>query len=268
MLLLDKQYFIIRKGDFATNGNTKIIYCFFSSMLCVDDYINRNSSDCFNILIGSTIIWSFVEFCLHISKTRDIKPMQLSLYSKQIQLPQFIGIILQGFQEGGFITTLGLYYGDRIHQTYYQIHMHIFILMVIANLFFKSNIIKSSKRQINTKGSLGFIGIVTLYNMQKIYYYPSHNTRQAYMFAVMVYICSFWTFFAWVFKFRQVEVYTKKYIENIENNKNIEDNEYPYNVLQPYNNHGTRLETFSVLAYDVIFEIGIAYLTFYNLFIV
>jgi len=262
MSLLDTQYYIVRKGDFATNGNTKIIYCIFSLLLCVDDYIKRNSTDCFIILTGSTTIWSFIELYLHISKTRNIKPMQVTICSKQIQLPQSMGIILQGFQEGGFITTLGLYYGDRIHQTYYLIHMHIFIFIMVGHLCFKTNITKSSKRLINTKGSVGCICIATLYNMQQTYYNPSHNTRQAYMFAVMVYICSFWTSFAWYFKFRQVEVYNTKYIDS------IVDKQYPFNVFQTNNNNlGTRLETFSILAYDVIFEIGVAYLTFYNLFI-
>jgi hypothetical protein len=192
--------------------------------------------------------------------------MQLSLFSNKIQLPQFVGITLQGFQEGGFITTLGLYYGDRIHQTYYIIHMHIFILMVIINICIKTNTILSSKRQINTKGSLLFIGSLTLFNIQKMYFHPNHITRQLNMFAVMVYICSFWTFFAWFFNFRQVEVSTTKYIEDIED---IEDNEYPYNVIQKYNNkHGTNLETFCVLTYDVVFEIGVAYVFFYNLFLV
>ena len=86
MSLLDTQYYIIRKGDFATNGNTKISYCIFALLLCIDDYINRSSTDCFILLFGSTTIWSLVELCLHISKTRNIKPMLVSIYYKQIQL--------------------------------------------------------------------------------------------------------------------------------------------------------------------------------------
>ena len=82
------------------------------------------------------------------------------------------------------------------------------------------------------------------------------------MFATMIYICSFWTFFAWLFKFRQVEIHTK--------NKNlIDDNEYPYNMDQKsIIQKGTHMESFYVLAYDVIFEIGFAYVLFYNLFFV
>ena len=263
MLLFDKQYYIIRKGDFATNGNTKIIYCIFSSVLCVDDYINRNSYDCLFILGGSTLIWSCIELYLHLSKTRVIKPMNISFNNNLIQLSTPIGILLQGFQEGGFITTLGLYYGDRIHEPFYLVHMHIFITVIVSHMFFKSNVNKSSKRQVNTIGSVGYITTVTLYNIHHYLYYPEHQLRQTYMFATMIYICSFWTFFAWLFKFREVEVYTKNKVDLIDNT------EYPYNIIQKYTIHpATNMETFWVLTYDVIFEIGFAYVFFYNLFFV
>jgi len=263
MLLFDNQYYIIRKGDFATNANTKIIYCIFSSILCVDDYINRNSYDCVFILCGSTTIWSCIEMYLHISKTRIIKPMSISFNNSKIQVSTPIGILLQGFQEGGFITTLGLYYGDRIHEPFYLLHMHILIILMVTQMFFKSNVSKSSKRQINTVGSVGYISTVTLYNIHHYWYYPEHQLRQTYMFATMIYICSFWTFFAWLFKFRQVEVYIKNNVDIIDNH------EFPYNIVQKYNIlPATNMETFCVLAYDVIFEIGFAYVFFYNLFFV
>ena len=263
MLFFDKQYYIIRKGVFATNVNTKIIYCIFSSVLCVDDYINRNSYDCLFILGGSTLIWSCIELYLHLSKTRVIKPMNISFNNNLIQLSTPIGILLQGFQEGGFITTLGLYYGDRIHEPFYLVHMHIFITVIVSHMFFKSNVNKSSKRQVNTIGSVGYITTVTLYNIHHYLYYPEHQLRQTYMFATMIYICSFWTFFAWLFKFREVEVYTKNKVDLIDNT------EYPYNIIQKYTIHpATNMETFWVLTYDVIFEIGFAYVFFYNLFFV
>jgi len=73
--LIQNKYYIIRYGDFATNGNTKLGYGLFTLMLCMYEYIINNSLDCFIILLGSTTIWSFVELFLHISKTRVIKPM-------------------------------------------------------------------------------------------------------------------------------------------------------------------------------------------------
>ena len=80
--LFDNQYYMIRNGDFATNANTKIIYGLVSTGLCIDDYMNRNSLDCFVVLIGSTAVWSFVELMLHLSKTRNIKPMFISIWKQ------------------------------------------------------------------------------------------------------------------------------------------------------------------------------------------
>jgi len=260
MSLLDNQYYMIRNGDFATNANTKVIYGLVSSVLCIDDYISRNSSDYVIVLVGSTTIWSFVELYLHMSKTREIKPMYIMIGSRKIQLSRTVGIVLQGFQEGGFITTLGLYFGDRIYEFKSQIHMHIFISLVVANIFTKTNKVKSSKRQINTKGSLAFIGGVTLYNMYMCYSHPEHIERQLSMFAAMVYICSYWTFFTWYRGFRYIEVYEP---QKIEHTANANETLQKYIVKRASN-----WETFCVLAYDVVFEIGVAYVLFYNLCLV
>jgi len=58
-----------------------------------------------------------------------------------------------------------------------------------------------------------------------------------------------------------VEVHTKNIL--------IDNEEYPNNMVQKYTiNPATSLQTFMVISYDVIFEIGIAYITFYNLLFV
>ena len=74
------------------------------------------------------------------------------------------------------------------------------------------------------------------------------------MFLSMIYVSSIWTFFTWLKGFRTVEVYIK-------NNKPIIEN-------QQYNKKLiNKIDTFLILGYDVIFEIGVAYMLFYNLFI-
>ena len=42
MDLYNNKYYIIRKGDFATNGNKKIFYSLFSISLCLEEYLSRN----------------------------------------------------------------------------------------------------------------------------------------------------------------------------------------------------------------------------------
>lgn len=250
MILTNKLYYILRIGDFATNANTKLYYSFFTTLLCTHDYIYYNSSDCFTIMIYSTFIWSFIEFLLHISNTRMIKPMKFYFYNRIYIAPNYIGIFLQGFQEGGCVTTIGLYFGDRLYNLYSLIFLHFLIIFIVCNVMFKQRINNcNSKRLVNAKSSISLMTLITLYNCNSLYLYPNHFYRQMKMFLVMIYICSFWTFAVWYKGFRTVEVY----VNDKHGNEIIEK----YNILN----------TFFILSYDVIFEIGMAYLFFYNILI-
>ena len=65
----------------------------------------------------------------------------------------------------------------------------------------------------------------------------------------MIYISSIWTFLVWLRGFRKVEILLK-------NNNNYKEKEITY------------FDSFYILGYDIVFEIAIAYLTFYNLFLI
>jgi hypothetical protein len=257
MQILDNKYYIVRRGDFATCGNSKILYGFFSLLLCLEEYITTYSTSCIQILIGSTIVWSIIEFYLHLSNTRIIKPMYIEFTGNKWQLNKHVGIILQGFQEGGFITTIGMYFGDRLFMLNYMIMFHILIIIIIMHIVFNNsnsnsnsngdNVKKASMRQINTTSSISLMSTVTIYNGITLYNNPSHIFRQLAMFFIMVYISSIWTIVAWYNNNRTVEIFVK-------NNYN----EYNKKTV-------TNLDSFYVLSYDVIFEIGIAYMFFYNL---
>ena len=74
------------------------------------------------------------------------------------------------------------------------------------------------------------------------------------MFLSMIYLSSIWTFCTWFKGFRTVEIYIKN------NNTTIENEQYNKRSID-------KIDTFLILGYDVIFEIGIAYMLFYNMFI-
>lgn len=248
MNILQNKYFIIRVGDFATNGNKKLFYCLFSICLCIEEYINKGIIDCFKIMIGSTIVWTIIEYLLNITKTRVIKPMYITYMNGEKKLlNKYFGIFLQGFQEGGVVTTFGLYFGDRLFNYKYLVLFHIFIFYIIINLLTKQNTNNEnlSKRQINTISSLILMSSITLYNIKKIYENPLHLQRQLQMLFAMIYVCSIWTFIAYYKGFRKVAIYNK---DNHKKKSNYKD-------------------SLLILGYDVIFEIGIAYITFYNWFL-
>ena len=124
----------------------------------------------------------------------------------------------------------------------------------------KKNKVKSSKRQVNTKTSLAFIGSITAYNMYMCYNHLEHINRIFSMFCAMIYICSYWTFFAWYRGFRSIEISELKQIGQ------YSQNDY---ILQKYDVRPANYwETFCVMAYDIIFEIGMAYAFFYNITLV
>lgn len=248
-MILNNKYFIIRIGDFATNGNRKILYFLFSLFFCFEEYFTIQSLDCFKIMFGSSIIWTIIELFLHYTNTRVIKPMYIGFGNNQRKINNYLGICLQGVQEGGFVTTFGLYFADRIFQIKYFLLLHMFVIFIVLNIYFKKNEEKLSKRQINSNNSLLLILSSTFYNIKMIYQYPEHNLRQFKMFLIMIYISSIWTFLVWLRGFRKVEILLKN------NNNYIQKNI-------------TYIDSFLILGYDVVFEIAIAYLTFYNLFLI
>lgn len=241
------EYYIIRYGNFATNGNIKLLYGTLSLLLGVSDYMTRGSSDCLVILVGSTTIWSGVECYLHLSGTRIIKPMKLILRGYTYTTPLWVSLVVQGLQEGGLITTLGLYFGDRIWDPPSIFMFHVFLLFSIINVCSQTNLPKSSKRLVNTNASMGFIGFVTTYD---IYVLATANrsiyNRQLSMLLVMIYFSAWWTCATWWVGSRGVEV--------IDPNVNLIE-------------YRSSMTTFMVFTYDVVFEIGFAYLFFYNMFI-
>jgi hypothetical protein len=249
MILSNDKYYIIRVGGFATDANTKIYYSLFSLALCSHDYLYNNSTECFVILYYSTLIWTCIEFYLYITATREIKPMHLYYNNTSVLVPRYVGIFLQGFQEGGCISTIGLYFGDRLFILKYTICLHLLILFIMVNVFFrKSTKQKSSIRQVNSKGSLLLMATITLYNLKMLNDNPLHLQRQLQMLFVMIYVSFYWTI-AVLFKgFRDVIVHIR------------EKDEY---VVKKYDIY----DTIYVLAYDVIFEIGMAYLFFYRFLI-
>ncbi len=250
LTMIYQQFYIIRKGDFATDANKKIYYSLFTICLSLEEYINTGSTDCFRIMIGSTMIWTLIETILYITNTRVIKPMYITGPLKnKFLVPKYIALFLQGFQEGGVVTTFGLYFGDRLTRIRYFILFHLFITYIIINMNSKQNISNiASKRQINTVGSLLTMSSISMYNLITLHQHPEHFHRQFNMFFVMTYVCSIWTYIAYKKGFRTTETVL------------IHGDEI---IVKPENN----IDTFFILGYDVIFEISIAYITFYNLFI-
>lgn len=250
MNLLTDKYYIIRTGDFATDANKKIIYILLSCLLCLHDSITNKNMEFFAVMLGSSIIWTIIELFLNEQKIRIIKPMKITWNKQTTFLNKYVGICLQGIQEGGVVTIIGLYFGDRFYSKFYQCFYHMLIFYMVVNILKKKSNIKTlSKRQINTPGSICLMSSATIFNTWVILNNPSHFYRELNMFISMVYISSIWTIISYYKEFRKVEVYL-------------------YNNNKYTSKQDNLIDAFFILGYDVVFEIGIAYITFYNMFII
>ena len=87
---------------------------------------------------------------------------------------------------------------------------------------------------------------VTLCNLKTLYEHQQYFYRQLSMFFVMIYVSAWWTVSVWCKGFRTVDVYIK--------------DQYDQYIIKKYSLY----DTFIVLSYDVIFEIAMAYLFFFN----
>ena len=181
-----------------------------------------------------------------------------------ILLPTIVGALLQGVQEGGVVAAVGLYYGDRLHDVEVLARLHILIAFIVANVWMRDTTATTSametsiasKRQVNTTGSMLLISAATVYDLTMLWKHPEHAYRQLAMLSVMVYVCAWWSLVAWYRGFRTVEIHGKR-----DSRENADGNEY---LVKP----ATTFDIMMVLGYDVLFEVGAAYLVFYNLFII
>lgn len=250
MNLIQDKYFIVRTGDFATDANKKIAYFLLACLLCLHDGIINKNKEYLAVMAGSSIIWTFVELFLNETKVRIIKPMKITWNKHHLILNKYVGIFLQGIQEGGVVTILGLYFGDRFYSYFYQSFFHSIIFYMTMNMLNKkSDTSILSKRQINTPASLCLMGSATIFNVLVVIYKPNHFYRTLNMFLAMIYLCSIWTVVSYYKGFRKVEVYMYNNNDNTRKQNNL-------------------IDAFLILGYDVVFEIGIAYITFYNMFII
>ena len=255
MDLIRNKYYIIRTGDFATNANKKLIYILLSLLLCIHDGIENKNIEYLTIMAYSSIIWSVVELVLNMQKVRIIKPMKIYWNNSSRLVGKYTGICLQGAQEGGAVTIIGLYFGDRIYSSFYKLLYHILIGYMVWNMAGKETNNKVlSKRQINTPGSLALMSGATIFNTWIIVIYPQHFNRELGMFLSMVYISSIWTVVSYYKDFRRVEVHLYQHRSNL-------GREYVRKL-------DTFLDALLILGYDVMFEIGMAYITFYNIVLI
>lgn len=221
-----KNYYIVRHGAFATNGEIKTIFSFFALLLCYDNI------EYFYLFLTSSFIWSCIEGVLQIMNIRKINKM----FFFDHQIPLFFSLLLQGTQEAGFVCVYGLWFADRLF-THWRLFLlsNIAIFLLVLKNGYNCKIQKhASIRCITTQNSLLCLTGTGIINIYGLFYIETY--RPLLMCLCMSILGSVWTFGQVIMGLRCVET-----------DKGLASNE----------------ERFAILSFDVFIEISCAYLPFY-----
>ena len=223
--IFEKNYYILRFSSFARSGNIKLLYTFFTLLLCVNNY------EYLLLYLISSVIWGAIEMFLQIIGVRKISSMFLTWNNKEYTIIKPFNYLLQGSMEAGFIVIFGIYFCDN---SKYLIQSLLLIFLHTLFLSYNQNIsVIHSKRLINKEFALLFLSLITIIDL--IYIYTHNDYRSLNILINMILVGTAWTIPHVLMKTRQVITDT-----------NINS-----------------LEIFIILAFDVIIEIGFMYIPFY-----
>ncbi len=284
-----KDYYISRNPVFARSANVKIFYSFIALI------ISLQSFEYFAIFMVSTGVWTMIEYLLVLNSIRRIKPMIFKPFILAPCMPRIKKIsykldrrtsaLLRGSMEGGFITTYSLYWADNIWISPVQfacslavIFMNTYMLgytiskdqnkkikpydnsgpkniNIIKKLGYEPNEtdIKNeqlllvekhnSVRHINNWKALSVLGSIVTYDIYYMVY--SWNERELYLLAIMIILGTCWTSAHVIGRTRDV----------------LSSRSRP--LIESSIVHTTVKEKFMIYAFDIVVEIGFAYMPFY-----
>jgi hypothetical protein len=254
--------FMIRGGIFGYEFSIKLLITIFAIYLCYYDWkTNDKRLDYFWVLLIGTIIWSLAEFLLQLVGIRELH--EKYLFGFDITYWFWLTIPLQGISEGAFIAVLSLFVGDRflskvkkregifIFLGYSIIRYGIVygLLFIIGDNFLDVNIGDPnvpSRRDIFTIPSIIYLAVlITPFVYWFIRADKNSRKRAIIMFYVMFFNVTIWTILEWLTGQRWIEV-------------GIKTSEGTFlNLMRA----SPLIELLSI-AYDVIIEIVLIYMTF------
>ena len=268
-------YYILRSNTFARSANTKLLYTLGAICIAVQqkEYII--------LYTFSTGFWTFIEYLLVWTSIRKIKtmifqPLSLlpcipTLYNRKYKLNQITSAVLRGSMEGGFITTYSLYWADNILVYPFSfigslivIFMHTLVLnyntkisknrKILPNNYNSTlstynnrngKINHNSIRHVNSKRALTVLAGISIID---VYYLAFIGFQREIVFLTMMIIFgSVWTSAHYLCNTRQV----------------LCCNTRPFTDAHAYIPNKTHV--FLTYYFDVVVEIGIAYMPFYFL---
>ena len=244
--MIFESIYMIRGGSFGLNWNLKLLITIITIITVIYDWKKNDRLDYLWIFLFGTIIWSFVELFLQAAEIR-IMPEKF-LFG--IEIPLLISIPLQGISEGSALAVLGTFAADRIQIKETRKLTIISFVIFLCCLAFVSlrgqvqlpfvGIFVPSRRKLFTISSLVFL--TSMVAIDIIFFIKAdHKPRKRafYLLIVMLTFATIWTVSEWLAGTRWIE--TGSF---------------------PFYNRAPPLIEFGGLAFDVIIEIVLAYVTF------
>jgi hypothetical protein len=202
------------------------------------DWKKNKRKDYFYVFLIGTIIWFSVEFSV---QSLGIRVTDAYMYG--LHLPIFVAALLRGAAEGGFIILFGLFFADRMNRKWITVFLILCGVTLYITLSAQQNMPPTgevaSRRDLLNTGGLVYMSMMILFDIfwlakAKI----KVRNRALPALLVMIIFTGIWTLGEYLAKTRWIEL----------------GSSLAPGYLQ-----------FLGLSYDVIVEIGLAYLPFLGL---
>ena len=245
--MIDLGIWMIRGGSFGFDATTKLILAIVAILICVYDWKKNKRKDYLWVFLIGILIWTAVEI---ISQATGMREMPVHLLFG-IEIPYYIGAILQGAAEGAYVAVLGLFIADSffIKRDRRDSVLALIILLVPSILGLAVEGIQTpdyggvvpSRRLMFTPMATIYLAIsIVVSVVWLLKTNPEFRRRAIYMFVGMVAIAVVFTVFDYFSGVRWIEVGP---------------------VGGPWL-HAPLLTEFGALNYDIFIEIAAAYVPF------
>jgi hypothetical protein len=236
--------YIIRGAGFGRDFTPKLLIAFITIGMVLWDWRRQRRLDYLWVFVCGSLLWAAAEALLTLQGIRHM-PVR-SLFGQPLSLT--LSWVIQGMSEGAFVAVVGLFVGDRILNRSTRISgliAGVVVLGTIALATFRSRrfllALEPASRR-NLLDSRALLALAVLSLLVIVFYVIRKRWRQRtlMMFGFMVCLATVWSSTQVAVGGRWVEIDSAGY---------------------GYERAGS-LITFSALAFDVVVEIALVYVSF------
>lgn len=237
---------MIRGGGFGNNFETKLYMTLIALFAVIYDWKVKKRTDYWFVFLIGTVIWGGVELSLQIAGTRVV----VQNYLFGLPLSVFSTALLRGTSEGAVIAIIGVFFGDRLLDSKDRkwsivgfILLNLVIVLMVLQQYqptITSGENVPSRREIFTPVAVIFMILMIIIDLY--WYFRSDSItrkRGLWMFYVLLLFSTIWTLTEYLCHTRWIEIMSLGSLQ-----------------------HADPITEFLALLYDIVVEIGFAYVPY------